>query len=42
VTQGTDRDGATICTTAGTALEKATADFFTKHKKKYKLLTFEE
>ena len=41
VTKGTDLDGATICTTAGTTLEKATADFFAKHNKKYKLLTFE-
>jgi general L-amino acid transport system substrate-binding protein len=41
VTKGTDLDGATICTTAGTTLEKATADFFTKNNKKYKLLTFE-
>ena len=41
VTKGTDLDGATICTSAGTTLEKATADFFTKNHKKYKLLTFE-
>ena len=41
VTKGTDLDGATICTSAGTTLEKATADFFTKNNKKYKLLTFE-
>jgi len=41
VTKGTDLDGATICTTAGTTLEKATADFFAKNKKTYKLLTFE-
>lgn len=41
VTKGTELDGATICTTAGTTLEKATADFFTKNNKKYKLLTFE-
>jgi general L-amino acid transport system substrate-binding protein len=41
VTKGTDLDGATICTSAGTTLEKATADFFTRNNKKYKLLTFE-
>ena len=41
VTKGTDLDGATVCTTAGTTLEKATADFFAKNNKKYKLLTFE-
>ena len=41
VTKGTDLDGATICTSAGTTLEKATADFFTKNNKKYKLLAFE-
>ncbi len=41
VTKGADLDGATICTTAGTTLEKATADFFAKNNKKYKLLTFE-
>jgi general L-amino acid transport system substrate-binding protein len=41
VTKGTDLDGATICTTAGTTLEKNTADFFTKNNKKYKLITFE-
>ena len=41
VTKGTDLDGATICTSAGTTLEKATADFFTKNNKKYKLLTFQ-
>jgi general L-amino acid transport system substrate-binding protein len=41
VTKGTDLDGATICTSAGTTLEKNTADFFTKNNKKYKLLSFE-
>jgi len=41
VTKGADLDGATICTSAGTTLEKATADFFTKNNKKYKLLAFE-
>lgn len=41
VTKGTDLDGATICTSAGTTLEKATADFFEANKKRYKLLTFE-
>ena len=41
VSKGTDLDGATICTSAGTTLEKQTADFFEKNKKKYKLLTFE-
>ncbi|HVO87078.1 MAG TPA: amino acid ABC transporter substrate-binding protein [Casimicrobiaceae bacterium] len=41
VTRGADLDGATICTSAGTTLEKATADFFTKNNKKYKLLAFE-
>jgi len=41
VTKGADLDGATICTSAGTTLEKATADFFAKNHKKYKLLTFE-
>jgi general L-amino acid transport system substrate-binding protein len=41
VTKGADLDGATICTSAGTTLEKATADFFEKNKKRYKLLTFE-
>jgi general L-amino acid transport system substrate-binding protein len=41
VTKGTDLDGATICTTAGTTLEKNTADFFIKNNKKYKLITFE-
>ena len=41
VTKGTDLDGATICTSAGTTLEKATAEFFTKNNKKYKLLAFE-
>jgi len=41
VTKGADLDGATICTSAGTTLEKATADFFIKHNKKYKLLAFD-
>jgi general L-amino acid transport system substrate-binding protein len=41
VTKGADLDGATVCTSAGTTLEKATADFFTKNNKKYKLLAFE-
>jgi general L-amino acid transport system substrate-binding protein len=41
VTKGVDLDGATICTSAGTTLEKNTADFFTKNNKKYKLLSFE-
>ncbi len=41
VTKGTDLDGATICTSSGTTLEKATADFFTKNNKRYKLLPFE-
>jgi len=41
VSKGSDLDGATICTSAGTTLEKATADFFTKNNKKYKLLAFE-
>ena len=41
VTKGADLDGATVCTSAGTTLEKATADFFAKNNKKYKLLTFE-
>jgi general L-amino acid transport system substrate-binding protein len=41
VTKGTDLDGATICTSAGTTLEKQTAEFFTKNNKKYKLLAFE-
>ena len=42
VTKGTDLSGATICTTAGTTLEKAAADFFPRHNKPYKLLTFEK
>lgn len=41
VTKGVDLDGATICTSSGTTLEKATADFFTRHNKRYKLLPFE-
>ena len=41
VTKGADLDGATVCTSAGTTLEKATADFFAKNNKKYKLLAFE-
>lgn len=41
VTKGTELDGATICTSSGTTLEKATADFFTKNNKRYKLLPFE-
>jgi general L-amino acid transport system substrate-binding protein len=42
VSKGTDLSGATVCTTAGTTLEKAAADFFTKHKRPYTLLTFEK
>lgn len=41
VTKGADLDGATVCTSAGTTLEKATADFFARNKKTYKVLTFE-
>jgi general L-amino acid transport system substrate-binding protein len=41
VTKGADLDGATICVSSGTTLEKATADFFTRNHKKYKLLSFE-
>lgn len=41
VTKGADLDGATVCTSAGTTLEKATADFFAKNNKKYKLLAFD-
>ena len=41
VTKGTDLDGATICTSSGTTLEKAVADFFQRNNKTYKLLAFE-
>jgi general L-amino acid transport system substrate-binding protein len=41
VSKGTDLDGATICVTAGTTLEKMTADFFKSNNKAYKLLSFE-
>jgi general L-amino acid transport system substrate-binding protein len=41
VGKGSDLDGATICTSSGTTLEKAVADFFQRNKKTYKLLAFE-
>jgi general L-amino acid transport system substrate-binding protein len=41
VSHGADLDGATVCVSSGTTLEKATADFFQKNKKAYKLLSFE-
>jgi general L-amino acid transport system substrate-binding protein len=40
-TKGADLDGATICVSSGTTLEKATADFFKSHGKKYRILSFE-
>jgi general L-amino acid transport system substrate-binding protein len=41
VTKGADLNGATICVSSGTTLEKEIADFFKRSGKPYKLLSFE-